>query len=223
MDTKIIDKVVKLLALADGTNHVEEANTARNMAAELMAKYNISVQDTLVASDPFVKERDDKGKIRQYSFDVALVARIARFNGVFMLTSLRNRKGAYIYVGRPSDVASHKYMVAIILEQRAAAWKRYVAAGGQDTISAWSNGFALGLSNKLYAIEKARDSKLQEWGLVPVDPRQQAEAWYKKDHSVGTCRSSIRAYSRDGAVAGRSVNINRGVEKQGAVLRIKSR
>lgn len=35
---RILDKVIKLLTLADGTTFAEEADTAKNMAAELMAK-----------------------------------------------------------------------------------------------------------------------------------------------------------------------------------------
>ena len=60
---KLIDKIVKLLALANSSDFSEEAKTAKNLEAELLAKHDIAVFE-LEDGAPYTCERGNRGEVQ---------------------------------------------------------------------------------------------------------------------------------------------------------------
>lgn len=231
--TKLIDKVVKLLALAEGTDHTPEAEAARNMAAELMAKHNISFAEA-VQKDPLGRKEERLNTKKPPTFETDLLTGISTFNGVAMIyTSGGGEAASYTFVGRSQDIEATEYMRDIILNQRKAAYDKwraeYLAETGVKVVRnqtpvlwlAWNNGFTSGVCKKLRELRKMSEQKVQEWGLVPVDPKAVALKWYKENGgSCRTAKSQREAGSADGFAAGRGVSLNKGITKQHGVKAI---
>jgi len=129
MDKKVIDKIVKLMALADNNPNAQEAQSAKEMAGRLMAKYDISIQmlsDNEKAPfeiDPVVLKRKS---LR--GFDTMLYKIISDFNGVGYIVQNGNKyiNAKYYFIGSRSDIEANQYMIDIILRQRSSKWKEYL-------------------------------------------------------------------------------------------------
>lgn len=217
MDKKIIDKVIKLLELAKGTSFEGEAETAANMAAELMAKYNISIQDTLTVPGAF-EEYLDRRLTPAYKYDSDLVTILSYFNGVAFYTQInkRTRRGNFIYAGRPQDIESFRYMLDIVLQQRASALKAWRKPGYNTR--PWLNGFTLGVNRKVDRLIRMAEAKTREWGLVVLDPCKEAQKWYEMHNDTKLARESrYRTFSREGLMAGENVSIHKGISKQNEI------
>jgi len=77
---KLIDKIAKLLALADSSDFSEEAKTAKNLAAELLAKHDIAACE--LTSEAYEKQREESERFAGH--DVTLYGALARINGCAM-------------------------------------------------------------------------------------------------------------------------------------------
>jgi Protein of unknown function (DUF2786) len=195
---KLVDRITKLLALAESTEHTAEAETARNMAARLMAAHNIAAvklkQDN---PEPFVTDYRDWETSNFAEF--CLHMEIAKLNGVFTIRWMAAKQ--YLFIGKPSDIEAFDYMLEIVLRQRTEAWLAYKASGGADSLRAFKAGFSLGVSNKIEQIIAASANVQRGWGLVPVSPVDAAEAWYLEDNKVRRGRSSAAQSSEAGRQA----------------------
>jgi hypothetical protein len=76
-------------------------------------------------------------------------------------------------------------------------------------------GYAYGVNAKVASLLNASKAKQQEWGLVPVDPRKNAENWYTKGSALKVSRGRSAQYNAAGMAAGQNVNLNRGVSHKG--------
>lgn len=229
---KLVDKICKLLALAEGTSHTPEAESARNMAAELMAKHNISAADTVRKDNSFETISRQQSTKEIQKFDRVLINRIARFNGCKFLHNMHGPKAFVILIGTPSDIEATEYMIDIVKHQRKATYdsyaksyiKRYDDAGydgksrwerDETDWRQWMNGYSIGVSTKLNEMDAMVERKLQEWGLVPVDCSAAALAWYEMN--VSKTRSSkgrMMNGSHAGYNAGKDVSIHKGIATQ---------
>lgn len=225
---KLINKIVKLLALADGTNHSDEAESAKRKAAEMMAKFNIEMSDLIKKDGVFTKSERVQTTRSVEPFDIHLVNAIAYFNGVCLLSGTRTTekgyKYCYTFVGREVDIEATEYMIDIVKQQRKSAYdiysKEYIARYGKARWDKdwtdwrqWMNGFTTGVRSKLTELTNMSHKKVQEWGLVPVNPRDQALAWYDKNiQKSGKARNSrMKSGSWAGYEAGKNVSIHKGV------------
>lgn len=218
---KVIDKVIKLLALSNNNPNEAEAKSAANMAAELMAKYDIEVMET--------KEKDREGfetfnrllkRKKPIPFDVQLINIISRFNGVaYLIQNSYVSVGRYIFVGRKADVEINDYMIDLVMSQRSNAWKKYLKqfrelygrAPKTGEQANWMKSYASGVYSKLNAIENEKNKKVQEYGLVPVNSADAALKHFTKDRETKTSRSRGHKFVQDGYSAGLSTNINAGL------------
>ena len=230
---QILEMIIKLLAKAQSTEFGPEAEAFNNKAAELMAKHQIKMDEMSDLNKKFdVTERWHTSKELE-TFDSILINALARFNGIaYMHSTLKGGKTKvkFWFVGRTQDLEAMDYMLDIVKQQRKQAWKEYMAAfravHGEKAEPcyidwrAWWNGYTIGVQNKLSQLEAMRDSKLQEWGLVPVSTSEQAMSWYKEDNKVKTARSGMTVASQAGVTAGESVSIHKGIEKQDDKLQI---
>jgi Protein of unknown function (DUF2786) len=129
---KLIDKIVKLLELAASSEFPEEAATAKNLAAELLAKHDIATCEIKGEQEGFIfgawQEVD-----RFNSYDLILFSALAKINGLSMYTGypwysvgggyyknmersedFQGHEG-YKFAGRPSDTEAFTYMREIVL------------------------------------------------------------------------------------------------------------
>lgn len=215
---QLIDKVQALLSKADNTTFEAEAEAFRDKAAELMAKHNITMHDT-TAPQFQAKEYDEQVPLH----DQHLRNAVARFNGVFLVrTRLGYGYGQKAYsvkvIGTLADIEAYEYMLSVVHRQRNSAFIKYVddkvAKGDPPTAKEREEfylGFAYGVNNKVDSLLKAQNTKISEWGLVPVDNRKSAEAWYTADNKVRQSRPTTAKYQYAGVEAGRNVNLNKGV------------
>jgi hypothetical protein len=159
----LIERVTKLLALAESTQHSEEADTARTMAIELMAKHNIKANENL-ANEAFTIYSDRTGFPME---DALVLAAIAKLNNAYLLAG----KDSYTVAGRQSDIIAFYYMTDLVMQQRVRAHNEFAASlprwthGERDR---WLMGFAIGVCRKVKQLQDAVTTKQRGWGLVPV-------------------------------------------------------
>lgn len=215
---KMIDKIVGLLALADSTNHIEEADTARNKAAELMAKYSIEFTD-IKPDDKIEYQQIDYIDINPSKAELILENAIGKFNGVLVIIVSKLDKSKYIrLVGSKENIDAHRYMIDLVKSQRDLSFNTFKANKWvvdepvtSKEKNAWFIGYSLGVNNKVYDLINAGKQKQQEWGLVVIDPVKAAEDWYRESHSLMIRKNRASAFSEAGLNSGRNVNLNRGL------------
>lgn len=215
---KMIDKIVGLLALADSTNHDEEADTARKMAGKLMAKYSIDFTD-VKEGETVTFTQEDYCNINPQKYEVQLENAIGKFNGVLIITVTKWGGSKYIrLVGSRENIDAHMYMMDLVKSQRNNAWNIFRA--NQDFLdqpvtqkekAKWFMGYSYGVNNKVWDLINASAEAKQEWGLVVIDPVKAAEEWYKESHSLVTRKNRASQFSTAGLNSGRNVNLNRAV------------
>ena len=217
---KIMDKVIKLLAMAEGTSHAEEADTARNLAAELMAKYDISIMEATKVSS-FETVEQELTRLSPIKYDAILINIISRFNGVAYIQSdgWGQFRGKNIFVGTMVDIECNGYMIDILMQQRNYGWKQHLASFKLMTgrkpkdadKNAWFNGFAFGVRAKLVELTALKDSKIVEYGLVPVNKSDLALAEHKKNHNSKTSKGRKTSYNQAGFEAGKNASVHKGI------------
>lgn len=215
MDRKqILDKVIKLLALSENNTYTPEAKAAKEKAAELMAKYDISIMDCK-ESPVFATKEEFLNRKTAIKYDALLYTTVSVFNGVSYIQKQSHFKGSNIFVGREVDLESNEYMIGIIIQQRTAKWKEFISdkPGISSTIRhKWMKGFCFGLSAKLRELTEIKKKKIQEYGLVPLDLHEQALDDYKKqDSSVKTSSGRTYKYLGSGFAAGKETSIHKGL------------
>jgi len=226
---QIIDKVVKLMALSENNSNSAEAKAAKNMAAKLMAKHDISVIEAK-EKPQFGENQRMLARKNHKKEDTILFNCIAEFNGVCLLTHKGNKffKASYIFVGRAQDIEGSDYMIDVVLQQREYAWKKYLKANkkrlegttqGKER-GLWMYGFGFGVRAKLEELTRMKNQKVQEYGLVPVSLKDQALAEYQKDHQIKDSKSKITRYNPAGFNSGKDVHIHKGVSKQTSTKQI---
>lgn len=218
---KIIDKVIKLLALADDNDNPHQAEAAKNKAAELLAMHDLETKD-INASKYFV-DSQLLNSMKLVPYNSMLLAAICQFCGVQLLSrnGFGHCKAEYRFVGTKPNITAAHYMYDCVLQQRRVKWKQFLAlykrefcrSPSQTMRSNWLRSFANGVHHKLHSISELKEHKIQEYGLVPVEEYKQALAWYKQHHEkIRNGREHKGGGITEGFEAGQSVTINQGVE-----------
>ena len=220
---QLMDKIVKLLALAESSTFTEEAASARQFAAKLMAEHNISMCEATVEQAPFEVVVEETGRASMAcKHDDVLNNTLARLSGVYMV----RYEGRYKFAGRTGDIEAFQYVRDIVLQQREAAWKQYYPTKPKAVYSKashraeWKLGFAYGVAKRVRELMEMCDSHQTERGLVPVSPLKQAEDWFKADNAVRDSKGRASQYNRAGFEAGRNVSLNKAVTTQSTTARI---
>ena len=213
----MIDKVQKMLAMAESTTHEGEARVFKEKAAELMAKFQMDNADLL--GKPQYIIRDEQEQNPDLS-DQHISNAVAKFNGIFCLLTGTKGNNRLQLVGTIGDLTAYDYMLDSVYRQRNTGWCDYCDARtlegkrlNERDREAWFLGFAYGLAAKVRGLLSARDKKVQEWGLVPVDGSQNSKNWYTQN--VGDIRSAGKSkarYEYDGINAGKNATLNKGVQ-----------
>lgn len=197
---KLADRVLKLLALAAGSSFAAEADTARRLAEELMAKHNIAAPiDSAKNRDVMVEERYTphfKGAIWEYILAEAvskLCGCKAYYFGDYLL---------FTFAGMLPAVEACLYIVAKLHEQRVGQWLAYKRTGS-DSFHKFCYGYARGVSDKI-------DSILPSMRQLGRD-REAAQLWYEARHNVEHAGPLTgKASSNAGLDAGGGASLHRG-------------
>lgn len=232
--TTIIDKVRKLLRLAESPN-ANEAAAAAAKAQQMIDEYKLSA--ALLALDSGVAEPDEdiedfgaKGapldsQPLAHRWRSQLAGTIARANACRIYLS----GGSIALVGRPSDAETVRYLFAYLTREV----ERLCERDGKGCGRTWRNNYRLGvvdtLMNKLHAQRQqfaAEQRKLAadatntqalvrvNQALALVEKRSADTAdWIKKNLKLYAGSGSSGRYDgsarQAGRKAGQSININR--------------
>ena len=181
---QIIDKIQKLLALANSSNK-NEAETAASMAQALLTKYNLTMTD--VEPEPgeekykseYVqtnRERQDPAWkfvqtiLREFFFiEIVQTKKWVKTNDTDGVMSWKSSKIVHCYImfGQPHNITIAKYVRDFLMRTFTDSFKSYRARTGAPASS--RNNYYYGLFAGLHEQLKAARNKVeQEMGLVVV-------------------------------------------------------
>jgi hypothetical protein len=240
---KLVDKIAKLLALAENNSFAPEAQAARDMAATLMAKHNVALGDMIKTGSGMTKHEEVLTTKLSQKFDNMLGFRVARFNNCAMvLCEGGAKKAKFVFCGMPQDIEATLYMLDIIKQQRKTAYaeytlsyiKRYTDVGHTEKDARrtwdadetdwrrWHNGYTMGVGFKLKELEVMAKQKVQEWGLVVVDGNAVALSWFNANvQKTHVNKWAMRSASNAGFNAGKDVSIHKGIAAATTGLQIE--
>lgn len=183
-EEKIVTKIQKLLAKAESTNSVHEAEALFEKAQALMVQYAIDEarlvasgkrsRETPVAVDATISDPYFMAKAR-------LLARVAKYNGCeSIIISTKARRCTV--VGMPSDVEFVQILFSSLLIQLAAALARVVPTGDPRAYrKGVVNGYVEEVNKRLYANDQVRQRAKEE---VNADGSATGTALVLRDNST---------------------------------------
>jgi hypothetical protein len=183
---KLIEKIQKLLALAEGNNDSQaQAEAAMAKAIELATEHNIELAQVRlhgkVEEEAFEKQSVEMGNRLPITHD--LVASIlVKFFEVNMVTTGGRSYGRYIYfIGQKTKIEFAKFVHKYLTDTFMNLWRSYYARNPHLTVKAARQSYLLGLYQGLYgklkAAKAAAESTLQgdvkaSYGLMVVSDEQ---------------------------------------------------
>ncbi len=201
---RLAERILKLLALAAGTTFEAEADSARRLAEQLMAKHKIdlgagSKDRTAFACVNYVPFA--KGA----KWEFAIVDALADLCDCTFFFNRETLDG-YNLVGTVADLEVLRYMLAELHRQRIAAWLDYKRSG-PDSFHKFCFAYALALAAKIENLVRAKRAALGEH-QTELKLWYEAEILHKpvEDYHVAMGHASSEA----GAQAGRGASLHRG-------------
>jgi len=236
---KVIDQVLKLLAVAESSTHEGEVAAARELAEKLMLKHELAVSELTDEEIIFENHILDTGKIGKIGHRTSMANICAKFNGVYMCVtqgykdrwSGREQNARYRYFGRQQDIENAVYMYEILQAQAIKASRvkskeqknRIGRVFNQVENTSFYMGFNKGLQIKLAELKAVVTNSKNERGLVPVSAfdtlLDAAKLAYTAEHDVKDPRKSSRrvnfAAMDAGKEAGQRASITKGIKSEG--------
>lgn len=193
-NSKILDRIRKLLALANDDANANESQAAFLIAQRLMVEHNISVEQAQ-QEKPDAKA-DPVEVIKEAVFQAGRVEDWRKTLGVAISENFRCKistqtgdAGAIFFWGHPNDVelAKAMYIMASMVAEKAADKfaKNYPNGKRREIKTAFRVGFATGLRDKF---RKQREDN--NWGLVVCAPAA-VEEHFALATSTGFTKKSI--------------------------------
>lgn len=150
MTEKIIDKVRKLLAVANGTAEggEHERDTAMRMALGLLAKYNLSMASLEEPKEDRIK--DNTLVVHSAPWMRWVGNAVAEMFFCYMYHSTTGRTGnrrRYSFIGLESNVATARAMTEYLIYSIEREGTRRMKEGGHS--AAWANSFRKGAAMKI--------------------------------------------------------------------------
>ena len=221
MDKILIEKVSKLLSLANSSNE-HEARLAAEKAAELMIKHNINMQQVGELSDDEYESRTTfKGKVLPFEAHWAMmtvrehffVEAIYRRSRKVRYASYLSKPAEVYFVGTKTNVEVASYVFDFLKRKFKELWKEYQIKTGAPHSSKGSYyaGLVVGLDEQL---SLRRQTIEQDKAMVLVrDPK--IDTMVDKFH--GKTKESSMKYDEDydamhdGRKDGRNIQIQKGI------------
>jgi hypothetical protein len=196
MDNKrkeILDKIAKLIALAEGTNNEAEATAARNRVTALLSAHNLEL-GMLRNDQKIVVKTIDLNRSKMDHLMSSLHSSIAEFSGCTLLNRRirgvdKKAKCYYIVLGREVDIDATEYMLDVINRQTSELCATYKKTKpDRKRFNGYKAGLVAGVSIELERITKDVLKYQQQEGLVPVNEMKvradEALEWFKKNNKV---------------------------------------
>jgi hypothetical protein len=220
MDTKVIEKIKKLLSLGNSDNE-HEARLAAERASELLVRHNLSIQDVKrqdsdygshVVRDGYWCETEDKyvTSIIKAHFFVDVFENVTNERH----PTARSRRRRLTFVGTKENIEIAAYIYHFLMHEFRMLWACYKVKNKANERSRQS--YYLGLFNGLHAqLKDRRQSVEKETGLVVVK-----DAGLKKyiDNNFGKMKQSKASISDRDASArasgfeeGKNLSIRKGL------------
>ncbi|MBD5608264.1 MAG: DUF2786 domain-containing protein [Desulfovibrio sp.] len=160
---ELLDKVTKLLALAERAGTVSEAETAMAKVKELLVKYNLSIDDAknYKRDASCAEESIDIGSLQISSYVVILLNAIKKLFECEILSKKFPRKFIFIGLGADPIIAAQLF---IFLKEASLRGAKRNAVSRRDR-NCYLNGFATAIYEKVIEIKKFVEEK-QEHALV---------------------------------------------------------
>jgi hypothetical protein len=212
IDDKVLDRIKKLLALAEANPNEHEASIAMERAQRLLAKYNLSIadlpKDQLDKSDPYVRMDERYGAMKGPVAGRSIAAAIAKLYFCKMFyVNIPNRGDIISFVGRTTNAEVAKMVSRTVIESLKLEARKGKHLPGFET------NFMIAAANRICRrvhdlIEEAKAGQLKETdnvGEVKNLPalletykaeEERTEAFLKQE--VGKLRETRRG-SRGGA------------------------
>jgi len=198
---KIIEKISAILAKANSTTFDEEADTARKLAAKLIANYEIKNHELDSAEKIEVVNIPSDNSCRKNMKHAICYSILAQYCGVFMVTIGTN----YRLIGKRKDIDAAIYMMSVIwsqVENMTENWykinKKIIGVTAKHKNS-YQHGLVNGVHYNLDKINKGVFEYKREAGLVPVNQNvmnmKKAEDWYITKNRVRTNTTKINVNS----------------------------
>jgi len=148
VDTRVIDKVRKLMSMAkgnaDGGEH--ERDTAMRMALNLLAKHNLSMGDLDQPTEARLAGKDEYHSTPWMRVVGSALADLY-FCSFFSSAISGKNKRIYTFVGLEGNVATAREMTNWVIKSiQAEATAQAKASGGGET---WANSFRKGAANRI--------------------------------------------------------------------------
>ena len=233
MSAKIIERIQKLLRLADGSEG-NESEQAMRMARRLMTEHAVTEQQLAESdrpSDPLVKmtvsfvknelsiDPDDRRwrgqKTQQWKRDLA-----------FSIAYYLDIKGAqnsgtniFNFYGYQSDCEIAVYMYTVVCGQIDRAAKAYCKnpnwedrhKHGKTLGAEFRQSAVQGLRAKLREMKKTEPEENPEGFALMVSRKNQVDKWVADNYTFGTAKAKRANHSSAGYKAGQRVRLNKGV------------
>jgi len=212
MDNKLVEKIQKLLALADSPNE-NEAKAAMAKAQELMLKHNIDMRSVQDHDSEYINELSETFK-REYPSMKFINSIIEKYFFVRVVKSNRREGKFFNYIGEKANVQTALHTVNFLKATFDRLWKEYKAETGATSASKQS--YILGLFEGFCEkMDEQRAAAEQKYDLVLVDDPKATDKMNEifprlsRRASRGTTLRDAGARSA-GNTAGRNINLTAG-------------
>jgi hypothetical protein len=202
--TEILDKLLKLLALANSPSAFSgEADNARQMAEALMQKHHITNLDQLAG-------KPDRNSLAyeqwsphfpgmQWEFLIADI--LAHLCGCY--SCYYGDLETYTLVGTIANLEAARYLIGEINRQRQRAWLDLKRRGETDRFHSFCFTYAKTLQTKIFPILNNSPAL--------TNAAREAELWYKTSHTVtNVAMLKGQGQSQAGRAAGQAASFSRG-------------
>lgn len=163
VDTKIVNRIRKMLSIAHGTaaGGEHERDTAMKMVLTLMAKHNLNMTDMVEKHQTVDENRVQEDVIfRDEPWARSIVASMAKLFFCLVYTSRRGKEIKYVFIGRESNVQTAKEMCAYLIDSVSKESRKVTTTLGGGS-STFKTSFRKGASSKISqrADELRRDAE----------------------------------------------------------------
>lgn len=207
---RLIDKLTKMLAKAEGTTNKAEAETFMHKVHQLLEQHNISLHELGDTDDPIHRDDKELEVSRSLSYAVHLLPALGAYYGCEVVFHRGHKKNRFICFGRQSATMTFHLMAPFVLSQVRAQARQLEKEGKIETygkgLTAVANALTYRL-NRLYWENKERDEERVATGeraLVSVDRVEALVAEHypelkQNNHKPqGTTRAAVDAANKIG-------------------------
>lgn len=218
----IIDKVIKLMRLAESDNE-HEAALAEKRANELMKKYDVSEED--LEQSKFEVQRIETDWYRIPKWDSIIMTGVSKFLGVFVAEQngrgSSDQNAAWYIAGHASDIENAVYMWKNLSRQMTEAlhdWKEEAPRWNGKVRSDFRKGYTIRVQSRLADLtEKVNQHKITQGAIIKHPSAQKRKQARKKMASEfdlqkgGSFQLRDSASTQAGRKAGAEADIHAGV------------